>query len=120
MSRRRVATRNSARRLRRLGRGVVCRLRGVSAGGGQPGPELGLTSPSILACIVGFFVFGAAFFYVSTHVTEPTIDLSLYKTRNFTVAVVCAFVSFLALAPINHLMPFYMENVQGLHIRKRV
>ena len=79
-------------------------------------PTLGLTSPSILACIAGFFVFGAAFFYVSTHVKEPTIDLSLYKTRNFTVAVVCAFVSFLALAPINHLMPFYMDNVQGLHI----
>src|SRR5579859_7486924 len=79
-------------------------------------PTLGLTSPSILACIAGFFVFGAAFFYVSTHVKEPTIDLSLYKSRNFTVAVVCAFLSFLALAPINHLMPFYMDNVQGLHI----
>lgn len=79
-------------------------------------PTLGLTSPSIVASIIGFFVFGGAFFYVSTHVKEPTIDLSLYKTRNFTVAVVCAFVSFLALAPINHLMPFYMDNVQGLHI----
>jgi EmrB/QacA subfamily drug resistance transporter len=79
-------------------------------------PTLGLTSPSILFCIVGFVVFGAAFFYVSTHVKNPCIDLSLYKTRNFTVSVTCAFFSFLALAPINHLMPFYMDNVQGLHV----
>jgi EmrB/QacA subfamily drug resistance transporter len=79
-------------------------------------PTLGLTSPTILFCIAGFFVFGAGFFYVSSHVKNPTIDLSLYKTRNFTVAVVCAFFSFLALASINHLMPFYMDNVQGLHV----
>ena len=39
-----------------------------------------------------------------------------HRSRNFTVAVVVAFMSFLALAPINHLMPFYMENVQHLHV----
>src|SRR5207302_1257737 len=44
------------------------------------------------------------------------IDLSLYKSRNFTVAVAAAFISFLALTPINHLLPFYMEHVQGLHV----
>jgi MFS family permease len=44
------------------------------------------------------------------------IDLDLYKSRNFTVAVVVAFMSFVALAPINHLMPFYIVNVQHLHV----
>jgi EmrB/QacA subfamily drug resistance transporter len=79
-------------------------------------PTLGLTSPQILLCIAGTVVFGAAFFYVSTHVKDPTIDLSLYRSRNFSVAVSAAFISFLALTPVNHLLPFYMENVQGLHV----
>ncbi|MBV9897537.1 MAG: MFS transporter [Chloroflexi bacterium] len=79
-------------------------------------PTLGLDSPQILLCITGVVVFGAAFFYVSTHVKDPTIDLSLYKSRNFSVAVSAAFISFLALTPVNHLLPFYMENVQGLHV----
>ena len=79
-------------------------------------PTLGLTSPQILLCIAGVIVFGAAFFYASTHVKDPTIDLSLYKSRNFSVAVSAAFISFLALTPVNHLLPFYMENVQGLHV----
>ena len=79
-------------------------------------PTLGLTSPEILLCIAGVLAFGAAFFWVSAHVKDPTIDLSLYSSRNFSVAVVAAFVSFLALTPVNHLLPFYMENVQGLHV----
>ncbi|HEX8969811.1 MAG TPA: MFS transporter, partial [Chloroflexota bacterium] len=79
-------------------------------------PTLGLTSPQILLCFVGVLVFGAAFFWVSTHVKDPTIDLSLYRSRNFTVAVSAAFISFLALTPVNHLLPFYMENVQGLRV----
>jgi EmrB/QacA subfamily drug resistance transporter len=79
-------------------------------------PTLGLTSPQILGCIGGVVVFGAAFFWVSKRVKDPTIDLSLYRSRNFSVAVGAAFISFLALTPVNHLLPFYMENVQGLHV----
>ena len=32
------------------------------------------------------------------------------------ILVAALVMSFLALAPINHLMPFYMENVQHLHV----
>ena len=32
------------------------------------------------------------------------------------MSVGAAFISFLALAPVNHLLPFYMENVQGLAV----
>jgi EmrB/QacA subfamily drug resistance transporter len=79
-------------------------------------PTLGWTSPSVLALAAGCIVFGAAFVWVSTHVADPTIDLGLYRVRNFSVSVGAAFISFLALTPVNHLLPFYMENVQGLAI----
>ena len=79
-------------------------------------PTWGWSSPQTLILSGGVVVFGSAFFWVSRHVKDPTIDLSLYKSRNFTVAVAAAFISFLALTPINHLLPFYMEHVQGLHV----
>jgi EmrB/QacA subfamily drug resistance transporter len=79
-------------------------------------PTLGWTSPQVLGLAAGFIVFGAAFLWVSTHVADPTIDLGLYRIRNFSVSVAAAFISFLALTPVNHLLPFYMENVQHLAI----
>ncbi len=79
-------------------------------------PTWGWSSPRTLLLAAGFVTFGAAFFWVSSHVKDPTIDLSLYRSRNFSVAVAAAFVSFLALTPVNHLLPFYMEHVQGLHV----
>jgi EmrB/QacA subfamily drug resistance transporter len=79
-------------------------------------PTWGWSSPQTLILACGVVVFGAAFFWVSTHVNDPTIDLSLYKSRNFTIAVSAAFISFLSLTPVNHLLPFYMEHVQGLHV----
>lgn len=78
------------------------------------GPTLGWTSPIILSLALCAIVFGFLFFYVSLHVKDPTIDLRLYKIRNFWVAVSVAFISFLALTPVNHLLPFYMEHMQGL------
>ena len=79
-------------------------------------PTWGWSSPQTLMLTGGCIVFGAAFFWVSTHVKDPTIDLSLYKSRNFAVAVAAAFISFVALTPVNHLLPFYMEHVQALHV----
>jgi EmrB/QacA subfamily drug resistance transporter len=80
------------------------------------GPTWGWTSGSTLTAVGLLMFFGALFVWVSRHSKDPAIDLELYKSRNFSVAVAVAFLSFLALAPINHLMPFYMENVQKLHV----
>jgi EmrB/QacA subfamily drug resistance transporter len=79
------------------------------------GPTWGL-SDRTLWFTLATLVLGAGFFWVATHVREPMIDLSLYKSRNFTVAVCAAFISFICLTPVNQLVPFYMEDVQGLHV----
>ena len=80
------------------------------------GPTWGWGSPETMTVLVLFLVFGGLFYFVSRRVKNPMIDLDLYRSRNFAVAVVVAFLSFLAIAPINHLMPFYMQNVQHLHV----
>jgi hypothetical protein len=80
------------------------------------GPTWGLENPRTPWVGLGCVVFGAIFFWVATHVRKPMIDLSLYRSRNFTVAVSAAFISFICLTPVNQLVPFYMEDVQGLHV----
>jgi len=79
------------------------------------GPTWGWSDRSLWV-MLATLVLGAGFFWVATHVREPMIDLSLYKSRNFTVAVCAAFISFICLTPVNQLVPFYMEDVQGLHV----
>jgi MFS family permease len=80
------------------------------------GPTWGLSDSRTLGVGGACVVLLGLFFWTATHVQDPTIDLSLYKRRNFSVAVGAAFISFLALTPVNQLLPFYMEDVQGLHI----
>jgi EmrB/QacA subfamily drug resistance transporter len=80
------------------------------------GPTWGLSDPRTFWVTLAFVGLGAAFFWIASHVSDPTIDLTLYRSRNFTVAVSAAFISFLALTPVNQLIPFYMENVQGLRV----
>jgi EmrB/QacA subfamily drug resistance transporter len=80
------------------------------------GPNWGWTSPTTVSLFIIFATLAALFFWVSLRVPDPTIDLRLYKIRNFSVAVAVAFMSFVALTAINQLLPFYMESVQGLHV----
>ncbi len=80
------------------------------------GSSWGMRDPRFIWVTLAFLAFGAIFFWVAKHAADPTIDLSLYRSRNFSVAVVAAFISFLALTPVNQLIPFYMEDVQGLHV----
>jgi EmrB/QacA subfamily drug resistance transporter len=78
------------------------------------GPTLGWSNPIIFGLAIGAVVFGYLFFQVSLRAPDPSIDLRLYKIRSFSVAVSVAFISFLALTPVNHLLPFYMEHLQGM------
>jgi EmrB/QacA subfamily drug resistance transporter len=80
------------------------------------GPTWGFSDSRTFWVMLATLGLGAAFFWVATHVREPMIDLSLYKSRNFSVAVAAAFISFICLTPVNQLIPFYMEDVQGLHV----
>ena len=80
------------------------------------GPTWGLSDQRTFWVTLATLSLGAGFFWVASHVREPMIDLSLYKSRNFTVAVCAAFISFICLTPVNQLIPFYMEDVQGLHV----
>ncbi|MBI3973060.1 MAG: MFS transporter [Chloroflexi bacterium] len=80
------------------------------------GATWGWTSLPTLAALVTFGGAGAAFVWVERHVPHPTIDLTLFRNRGFTAAAASAFLSFLALAPVMLLMPFYFIFVLRLPV----
>jgi EmrB/QacA subfamily drug resistance transporter len=55
------------------------------------GPTWGWTSPAILACAAGAVVVGLAFLRRSGHHPEPVLDLTLFRSRSFSVANAATF-----------------------------
>lgn len=53
---------------------------------------------------------------VERRVSEPILDLSLFRNRLFAAANVSLVLSFLALFSVSFLMPFYLEELRGLTV----
>jgi EmrB/QacA subfamily drug resistance transporter len=78
------------------------------------GNEWGWASRTTLVFFGGFAISVAAFVWASLRAEQPAIDLRLYRNRDFSVAVGVAFLSFIALTPLQQLLPFYLSNVVQL------
>jgi EmrB/QacA subfamily drug resistance transporter len=50
------------------------------------GPTWGWSSPRIIVCFAGAVIVGAAFLRRSAHHPEPVLDLTLFRSRSFSVA----------------------------------
>jgi len=89
-----------------LSAGLTCLMLGVSFG-----QELGWHSIMILGLFAAAVVLLAVFMAVEKHVDQPIVDLSLFRNRLFSSALVSSFLSFLALFAVMFLMPFYLEEL---------
>ncbi|NJN84873.1 MAG: MFS transporter [Caldilineaceae bacterium] len=77
---------------------------------GQP---LGFTDGRILLLFVVWAVLLAAFIWIEWNSAQPMIDLRLFRNRLFSINLVTAFITFIAIAGVFILIPFYLENVLG-------
>ncbi|HVG95652.1 MAG TPA: MFS transporter [Chloroflexota bacterium] len=75
------------------------------------GETWGWTSPQTLGTLGLAVLSAVAFVYVEKRVSQPMIDLTLFRNRGFTAATLSAFLGFLALSPVVLLMPFYYQLV---------
>lgn len=64
----------------------------------------------LLALIFGIIIF-ALFIVIESKVKNPMLDLSLFKTRSFSVNLFCAFISFAALSTVSVIQPFYLSDI---------
>ncbi len=76
------------------------------------GWKLGWTSAPIIAGTTAAIVMVAAFIVWEMRVSDPMLDLSLFRSRVFSLAISARFISFMGGSAIFFLMPFYL--IQGL------
>jgi EmrB/QacA subfamily drug resistance transporter len=77
------------------------------------GQQVGFAEWYVLALFGASLICLAAFVAIERKVRFPMIELSLFRSRLFSINLVTAFMIFISLAGTIILMPFYLENVLG-------
>jgi len=91
-----------------LGIGLACVTLGLSFG-----QEWGWRSSRVLAALLIGGASLLATVITELHVSQPVLDLSLFRVRAFTFSTVALIMSFLALFAVSFLLPFYLEELHG-------
>lgn len=77
------------------------------------GQELGFRDPRIVSLFGVWALFLALFILIELRVAQPMIDLRLFRNVLLSVNLVTGLITFLAIAGVFILIPFYLENVLG-------
>lgn len=77
------------------------------------GQQLGFGSPLILGALAGGLLLLAAFLAWERRTPEPMIDLALFASRPFSMALLSAVLAFVAIAFNIFLLPYYLQTVLG-------
>ena len=80
------------------------------------GQQQGFFTP-IFGLMIGLWLLLLIIFIrIETKVSQPMIDLKLFGNMLFSINLATGFISFVGLAGIMILMPFYLENILGYKI----
>lgn len=77
------------------------------------GSRTGWGSPAIAAAGAAFLVLLAAFIWWELRTDAPMLDLSLFKSRVLSIGISTGFISFLGIASVRFLLPFYLQAALG-------
>jgi EmrB/QacA subfamily drug resistance transporter len=77
------------------------------------GQQFGFGQTQTLLLFAGWLLFLALFIWLELHISQPMINLRLFRNVLFSINLVTAFLTFVAISGIFILMPFYLENVLG-------
>jgi EmrB/QacA subfamily drug resistance transporter len=78
----------------------------------------GFTDPVVLALLGAFAGSLLLFIWIELRAAQPMVDLQLFRNRLFSVSLVTAMITFIAMAGTTILMPFYLQGVLGLDTRQ--
>ncbi len=81
------------------------------------GQDIGFTETRILALFATSAVMGIAFITLERRVSDPIIDLTLFKNPQLSVGLITGFITFVAISGTVLLIPFYLMNVLGHPVR---
>lgn len=80
------------------------------------GQERGFADPLILTLFALALLAGLAFVAVERRVSYPMIDLSMFRNVQFSLNLVTGGLTFIAIAAVTFLLPFYLQLVLGLPV----
>ena len=80
------------------------------------GNKLGWASPVILGGFAASLVLIASFIFREKHSKDPLLDLSIFKNRNFSLAILASLAGFGLLSGSGVLMPFYLTYILKINL----
>lgn len=82
------------------------------------GQQLGFSQIPIVLLFVGWLVFLALFILIELRTRQPMINLRLFRNMLFSINLVTGFLTFVAIAGVFILIPFYLEIALGYSTRQ--
>jgi EmrB/QacA subfamily drug resistance transporter len=80
------------------------------------GQQLGFLKPVVGLLIGTWLLLLIVFIRIEIKVQQPMIDLRMFDNMPFSINLATGFISFVGLAGVMILMPFYLENILGFKI----
>jgi MFS family permease len=77
------------------------------------GQQLGFGDPRMLALFAAALLTFALFVWVERSHAQPMIDLSLFRSRQFSLSLLIGGLAFVSIAGATLLLPFYLQNMRG-------
>ena len=77
------------------------------------GSRIGWASPPIMLGALGFVAFLVAFVWWEIRSPSPMLDMTLFRSRVFSIGIGTNFMSFLGITSSRFLMPFYLQAALG-------
>jgi len=89
--------------------GLVALLLGLNQG-----QAWGWTSPTILSLLAAAVVLLGVFIVIERRVSNPMLDLGLFRVRLFSASTASAVLNYICLYTVLFLLPFYLIQARGL------
>jgi EmrB/QacA subfamily drug resistance transporter len=80
----------------------------------EQGQNTGYNSPLIIGAFVVAIITFILFIIVEKNLEDPLLQLSIFKNSLFSISILCAFISFIAISASNIILPFYFQDAKQI------
>lgn len=74
------------------------------------GQSTGYNNPIMIGAFIVSFAAFVAFIIAEKKIEMPLLDLSIFSNSLFSISIICAFISFVAISASNIILPFYFQD----------
>lgn len=82
------------------------------------GQQRGFGDTAVLILFTVWILFLLLFFRIESRAEQPMINLSLFRNQLFSINLITGFATFVAIAGVVILLPFYLENILSFGTRQ--